>query len=137
MCKRSEETLFPAFITSRNGAKRDKHRENQPRQPLVVGRGEKSIDRLFYTVTKQMSIRRGVAGAKCLAIRHGIMFLNPKPSREPQHLHHQTSRTEPRGLICKPKKSLLGRKRRSLRIAKSERTVRVRAFANAKRAWTM
>ena len=129
-----------AFITSRNGAKHDKPREEATGslgRHVARPRGKNGRQAFFflllYTVTKQVSIRRGVAGTKCLAIRH---VLNPKPSREPQHLHQQTTsrdflrRRAKSVLICKPKNL-------SRPSAPKMRAVRVRAFANAKRAWTM
>lgn len=80
MCKRSEETLFPCLPsqveTVRNMTDQG---DGQPRQAVLLDQEDKTSRQnfflhttvLLYTVTKQTPTQRGVAGAKCLAIRRG------------------------------------------------------------------
>lgn len=77
-----------------------------------------------------MSTQRDVTGAKCLAIRH----LNPKHTREPQHLHQQTEKkndyAERAKIDLQAIRLFSAEDQDSPRIAKNLRAVRVRAFAN-------
>ena len=133
-------SLFPAFITSQNGAKRDKPRDQRPRYLPVDWKGEEKNNRQTFPPTNTVYRLQ----SKC---QHNEMSPAPSAlpsvmtqslrSREGVHQHRNDLGAKQAVDLQPSAKNFFALGRR-IRITKSE-AVRVRAFAKRERqrAWTM